>query len=52
MTHKEGHDEEGGGKGRKLFLLLLAGLGAFGFFWKRRRDRELDETLWEEPRDL
>ena len=48
MTH---HDEEKKGK-KKLFLMLIAGLGALGFMWKRRRDRELDESLWEEPRDL
>ncbi|MDP9022946.1 MAG: hypothetical protein M3N57_09700 [Actinomycetota bacterium] len=43
-------DEESSGVGKgKLFALLLAGLGALGFFLKRKRERELDEALWEEP---
>lgn len=44
-------EEKSGGKG-KLFALLLAGAGAVGFFLKRKRERELDEALWEEPRAL
>ena len=48
---EEKKDEEKKGK-KKFFLMLLAGLGALGFFFKKKRDRELDESLWEEPRDL
>ncbi|MBW3577233.1 MAG: hypothetical protein KY462_05750 [Actinobacteria bacterium] len=44
-------ETSGVGKG-KLFALLLAGLGALGFFLKRKRERELDEALWEEPEAL
>lgn len=44
-------DASGIGKG-KLFAMLLAGLGALGFFLKRKRERELDEALWEEPEAL
>jgi hypothetical protein len=36
---------------RKLTILAaLAGLVAFVL--KRQRDRELEEAIWEEPRDL
>jgi len=36
---------------RKLaFLAAIAGLVAAAL--KRQRDRELDEAVWEEPRDL
>jgi hypothetical protein len=52
MTDKDTNEEEkSGGKG-KIFALLLAGLGALGFFLKKKRERELDEALWEEPRSL
>ncbi len=43
--------DNGGGKG-KFVALILAGLGALGFFLKKKRERELDEALWEEPRSL
>ena len=33
-----------------LFVLAAAGVGVF--LLKRQRDRELDEAIWEEPRDL
>ena len=36
---------------RKL-LLLSAVAGAVAAVMKRQRDRELDEAIWEEPRDL
>ena len=49
--HKDEAPESNGG-GKKFFLMLLAGVGGALFFWKRKRDRELDEALWEEPRDL
>lgn len=40
-------------RGRKgLIALLLAAIGALGFFIKKKRERELDEALWEEPRAL
>ncbi len=39
------------GKG-KLLVLLLAAAGAAGFMLKKKRDQELDEALWEEPRAL
>ena len=32
------------------FLAAIAGLVAAAM--KRQRDRELDEAVWEEPRDL
>jgi hypothetical protein len=43
--------ESSGGKG-KLFAFILAAVGALGFFLKKKRERELDEALWEEPRSL
>lgn len=44
-------DEDGGGFFKKL--LFVGGLlGAAGWFMKRKRERELDEALWEEPRAL
>ncbi|HEX2028962.1 MAG TPA: hypothetical protein VHF25_13285, partial [Nitriliruptorales bacterium] len=49
--NEEEPQEESGGKG-KLIALVLAGLGAVGFYLKRKRERELDEALWEEPRAL
>jgi hypothetical protein len=33
-------------------LLLLAAAGAVAVYFKRQRDRELDEAIWETPRDL
>jgi hypothetical protein len=32
--------------------LLLAAIGAAAFALKKKRDQELDEALWEEPRSL
>jgi N-acetylmuramic acid 6-phosphate (MurNAc-6-P) etherase len=44
-------EDKGGKKG--LFLLLLGmGAAAAAFVLKRKRDQELDEALWEEPRSL
>jgi hypothetical protein len=43
-------EKEKGGKG-KFLLFILAALGAFAAL-KRKRDQELDEALWEEPRSI
>jgi hypothetical protein len=44
-------EEKGSKKG---IVTLLLGLGAAGaaFVLKRKRDQELDEALWEEPRSI
>ena len=40
-------------KGRKgVVALVLAGLGGAAFAMKKKRDQELDEALWEEPRAM
>lgn len=44
-------EEESGGFFKKL-LFVGSLLGAAGWFLKRKRERELDEALWEEPRAL
>ncbi len=44
-------EEKDGGKG-KFIALLVAGLGVAGYVMRKRRQRELDEALWEEPRAL
>ncbi|CAN5303347.1 hypothetical protein BH20ACT8_BH20ACT8_12470 [soil metagenome] len=36
---------------KKLLMLVAAAAGALAVL-KRQRDRELDEAIWEEPRDL
>jgi hypothetical protein len=36
---------------KKLLLLAAAAAGALAFF-KKQRDAELDQAIWEEPRDL
>ena len=43
-------EKQKGGKG-KFLLVLLGAIGAF-FAVKRKRDQELDEALWEEPRSI
>lgn len=43
-------EPEKGGKGK--FLVLLAAIGGAVFALKRKRDQELDEALWEEPRSI
>ena len=43
-------EPEKGGKG-KFLLVLLGAVGAV-FALKRKRDQELDEALWEEPRSI
>ncbi len=36
---------------RKLTIVAVVA-AAFAALLKRQRDRELDEAIWEEPRDL
>ena len=45
-------DQEKSRSKKGLIALLLAVVGAVGFFVKKKRERELDEALWEEPRAL
>jgi uncharacterized membrane protein len=37
---------------RNPLVLLAAAVGLVLFFLKRQRDRELDEAIWEEPREV
>jgi hypothetical protein len=37
---------------RKPLILLLALGAAVAAFMKRQRDRELDEAIWEEAREV
>jgi protein-S-isoprenylcysteine O-methyltransferase Ste14 len=37
---------------RNPLMLLLAAAGLAYAVLRRQRERELDEALWEEPRDL
>jgi hypothetical protein len=46
-----GKEEEKGGK-KGVFALLLAIGAGVAVFLKRKRDQELDEALWEEPRSV
>ena len=43
--------DDKGGKGG-IIALLLAALAGGAFALKKKRDQELDEALWEEPRAL
>ncbi|MTV25233.1 hypothetical protein FTX61_07400 [Nitriliruptoraceae bacterium ZYF776] len=43
-------DDKGGNKGKILLLLAAIVGGALAF--KKKRDQELDEALWEEPRSI
>ena len=43
-------EDKGGKKG--FFALLLAALAGAAFALKKKRDQELDEALWEEPRSI
>ncbi len=45
------NEDEGGRKGLLFMLLVALGSGA-AFVLKKKRDQELDEALWEEPRAL
>lgn len=42
--------ERRGGLGRLVALLLAAGAGAFVL--SKRRQRQLDDVIWEDPRTL
>jgi len=44
-------DDKGGKKGL-VFLLMAAAGAAAAVLLKRKRDQELDEALWEEPRSI
>jgi hypothetical protein len=44
-------EDKGGKKGLVALLLGLAAAGA-AIVLKRKRDQELDEALWEEPRSI
>ena len=44
--------EEDKGSKKGIFALLLAAVAAAGFVLKKKRDQELDEALWEEPRSI
>lgn len=48
---KDHEDEDKGGK-KGIIALLLAAVAGVALFLKRKRERELDEALWEEPRSL
>lgn len=43
-------EEKGSKKG--LFALLLAAGAAVAYALKKKRDQELDDALWEEPRSI
>jgi hypothetical protein len=45
-------DEDKGGKKGMLFLLMTLAGAVAAFMLKKKRDQELDEALWEEPRAL
>jgi hypothetical protein len=52
MADKEAEEAERGGKKGKLFLLFTLAGAVAAFVMKKKRDQELDEALWEEPRAL
>ncbi len=37
---------------KRALLFLAAAAGAAAVALKRQRDRELDEAIWDEPRDV
>ena len=50
---KQSQEQDGDTGGKGLLVLLLAAAGAAAaFVLKKKRDQELDEALWEEPRAL
>jgi len=44
--------QDKGGKKGLIALLLAGGAAAAAVALKRKRDQELDEALWEEPRSI
>jgi hypothetical protein len=44
--------EDKGSKKGLIALLLAAGAAAVAVVLKKKRDQELDEALWEEPRSI
>lgn len=44
-------EEESGGR-LGLLAVVMAAVGGLAYFLKKRREQELDEALWEEPRAL
>lgn len=55
LDELEESSEEGsatGGGVKRIIGLLLAAFAGLGVYLKRKRDRELDEALWEDPRAL
>ncbi|MBW3657087.1 MAG: hypothetical protein KY457_00495 [Actinobacteria bacterium] len=49
---KMGVKEEPKSGKKGLFTLVAAAAAGLGFFLKKKREQELDEALWEEPRAL
>jgi hypothetical protein len=45
-------DKDKGSKKGLVALLLAAGAGVAAFVMKKKRDQELDEALWDEPRSI
>jgi len=45
-------DDDKSSKVGVVAFLLAAGAGVAAFVLKRKRDQELDEALWEEPRSI
>jgi ribosomal protein L9 len=51
QTLAAGDDADKGGK-KGFFTFLLAAGAAIAVALKKKRDQELDEALWEEPRSI
>lgn len=52
LDETSGEDASSGGGIAKIVGLLMAAFAGLGVYLKRKRDRELDEALWEDPRAL
>ncbi len=50
IEHLSGEKQRSRKKG--LFAFIVAAGAAAGVLFKRKRDQELDESLWEEPKSL
>jgi hypothetical protein len=37
---------------KRALVLLAAAAGSLAVIFKRQRDRELDEAIWEEPHEV